>query len=415
MNTGNIFCSRLAAILAAVLFFAGFNLSLAQAPSSLPPAALEHMSANVCPPTPGPGAEARCHARVVTDKGGGAQTSSLPTGLGPAQFQGAYNLTGLTSGKTIAIVDAYNNPNAKADLDKYDQTFGLPAFPNCSATVSASCFKKVDQRGGTNYPVFSSGWGLEISLDVEVAHAACPTCKLILVEADSSSFNSLLAAEDRAVALGANVISNSWGANEFSGETAYDAHFNRPGIAITFSSGDSGFKVEYPAASPYVTAVGGTTLNLSGNAYVSETAWSGAGSGCSTQEAQPSFQTALGLSGCANRFVADVSADANPNTGAAVYDSCYQQSRRGCSGGWFQVGGTSLASPLVAAVYAQAGDVGPSDLANTFPYTKGSYLNNLHDITSGSNGSCGGSYLCTAGAGYDGPTGMGSPKGTGAF
>lgn len=283
----------------------------------------------------------------------------------------------------------------------YSSQYGLPV-----CTTANGCFKKVNQRGGTSYPRKDAGWSLEISLDVEIVHAICPKCKILLVEADSNSFANLLSAEDYAKAH-ADVVSNSWGGGEFSSETtsAYDGHFNAPGTPITFSSGDSGYGVEYPAASQYVTAVGGTTLKLtSTNARSSETVWSGAGSGCSAYEAKPLWQKD---SGCIRRTVADVAADADPNTGAAVYDSVRYQGRSG----WFQVGGTSLASPIIAAVYALAGN-GSSTMDGSYPY---SHTSSLFDVTSGSNGNCGGSYLCTGKTGYDGPTGNGTPKGTGAF
>lgn len=356
-----------------------------------------------------------CYARVIVDNDGSPKASSLPSGYGPAQFRGAYNLSGVTSSnQTIAIVDAYNHPNILSDLNYYSATFGIPGLTSCAVargTPAAPCFQKVDQNGGTKYPVTNSGWALEIALDVEAAHAVCQNCNILLVEAKSNSYSDLMAAVDRARMMGANVISNSYGSNEFSGENAYDSHFNYPGIAFTFSSGDSGYGTSYPAASPYVTAVGGTTLNLSGNSYLSEAAWSGAGSGCSLYESQPSFQTSLGLSGCSKRMIADVSADADPNTGAAVYDTVSYYGRRG----WFQVGGTSLSSPLIAGVYALNGSVGSGILGNSLPYANVSYLTNLHDVTIGSNGTCGYPYLCSAVTGYDGPTGLGTPKGPGAF
>jgi len=268
----------------------------------------------------------------------------------------------------------------------------------------------VNQTGGTTYPKKNGGWALEISLDVQIAHAVCPNCKILLVEASSNSFTNLLTAEDYATSH-ANVVSNSWGGGESSSETGYDSHFNRPGVPITVSSGDNGYGVEYPAASQYVTAVGGTTLNLNAdNTRSSETAWSGAGSGCSAYEAKPSWQHD---SGCARRTVADVSADADPNTGAAVYDStpyCLIGNFF-CTTGWYQVGGTSLASPLIAAVYALAGNAAVTTYGS-FPYSNTLWL---YDVTSGSNGTCGGSYLCTAGLGYDGPSGLGTPIGTGGF
>ena len=349
---------------------------------------------------------AACGALVVTDANGSPLASSSPpaTAYGPAQFHGAYNLPATSSASTaptIAIVDAYDDPNAEADLGVYDAQYGLPA-----CTTANGCFRRVSQTGTTRYPRSNSGWALEISLDIETAHEICQSCKILLVEASSSSMSNLGASVNEAVRLGATVVSNSYGGGESSADTSYDsAYFNHPGVAITVSSGDSGYGVEYPAASRYVTAVGGTTLNLgSGNAYGSESAWSSGGSGCSRYDAKPSWQTDTG---CSRRTVADVSADADPNTGAAVYDSVPYSGQSG----WFQVGGTSLASPLIAGVYALAGNAA-SVTYGSYPY---SHTSSLHDVSTGSNGSCGGSYLCTAGSRYDGPTGLGSPNGVGGF
>jgi subtilase family serine protease len=206
-----------------------------------------------------------------------------------------------------------------------------------------------------------------------------------------------------AATLGANAISNSYGGSESSAETSWDtSYYHHPGVAVTASSGDSGYGVEYPAASQYVTAVGGTSLTRASSPRGwSETAWSGAGSGCSAFEPKLSWQT---VAGCSHRVVADVSADADPNTGVAVYDSYH-------TGGWLVFGGTSVASPIIASVYALAAN---EALVNygSFPY---GHTGSLFDVTSGSNGSCSGSSLCTAGHGYDGPTGLGTPNGTTAF
>jgi subtilase family serine protease len=366
------------------------------------------MFASHKPVCPGPAAagHARCHSHVVTDKNGNPVTNATPSGNGPTQFQTAYGLTTASSnmgtGVTIGIVDAYDDPNIVNDLNTYSSMYGLPI---CNARGSSCTFKKVNQKGGTSYPRANSGWALEISLDVETAHALCPNCNILLVEASSASFSNLLAAEDYATAH-ANVVSNSWGGNEFSSETtsSYDGHFNHIGKPITFSSGDNGYGVQYPAASQYVTAVGGTTLTLNAdNSYAGETVWSGAGSGCSAYEPKPGWQTDTG---CIRRTVADVAADADPNTGAAVYDTVRYQG----GSGWWQVGGTSLASPIIAATYALANTGGTID--GSYPY---SHTSALHDVSSGSNGSCGGSYLCTGESGYDGPTGNGSPNGDTGF
>ena len=357
-----------------------------------------HASSRAVCPGPALFDTGRCHARVVTDSRGNPLATTSPTGYGPAQFQTAYSLPSATAGagQTIAIVDAYDDPNAESDLNTYSSTYGLPP-----CTTANGCFTKVKQAGLKRT---DQGWALEISLDVQAAHAVCPNCKILLVEAKTNSFSNLMSAVDYATAH-ANIVSNSYGASEFSGETSYDYHFDHPGVAITVSSGDNGYGVEYPAASRFVTAVGGTTLNLNAdNTRSSETTWSGAGSGCSAYESKPSWQTDAG---CAGRTVADVSADADPNTGASVYDSFGYQGQTG----WFRVGGTSLAAPVVAAVYALAGNAATTTYGS-YPY---GHSASLYDVVFGSNGSCGGSYLCTAGSGYDGPTGLGTPNGTGGF
>jgi subtilase family serine protease len=325
-----------------------------------------------------------------------ACTAAHP-GYTPCDLQSAYKLPSAAgNGQTVAIVDAYDDPNAESDLAVYRATYGLPA-----CTTQNGCFRKVDQNGGTSYPRPDTGWSEEISLDVDMASATCPNCHILLVEASSNSLTDLLTAENTAAALGANAISNSWGANEFLFEGLYDSYFNH-GVAITASSGDSGYGTIWPAASPYVIAVGGTSLLPSGTSRGwSETAWRGAGSGCSPYASKPSWQKD---SGCSNRTVADVSAVADPATGVAVYDTYNEP-------GWMAFGGTSVSAPIVASVYALAGN-GKTANAAAYPYAN---PGGLFDVTSGANGSCGGSYLCTAGLGYDGPTGLGTPNGTSAF
>jgi subtilase family serine protease len=372
------------------------------------------------PVCPGPVAlgTARCHAHVVTERNGTPLASTLPKGYGPAQFHGAYGLpTSTAAQQTVAIVDAYDDPSIATDLKKYDETFGLPAFPQCSSTVTTSCFEKVNQSGSASgpFPAKNAGWDLEIALDVEVAHSICQNCKILLVEATSNSFANLEAAVNTAASKGATEISNSYGGSEFSSETGetYGSAYNHPGIAVTVSSGDNGYgSFGFPAASPYVVAVGGTTLSLNAdNTYKGESVWSGTGSGCSLYASAQSWQTSLGNwpeTGCATkRGVADVAADADPSTGAAVYDSVRYQGRSG----WFQVGGTSLSSPLVASVYALAGNAATAAYPASLPYAA---TGSLHDVTSGSDGTCS-TIICKAGSGYDGPTGVGTPNGTGAF
>ncbi len=366
------------------------------------------------------GGPLRCFARAIGPQGrSGPQIMAGPTGLGPSQIQSAYKLAGLSGGgRTVAIVDAYDDPNAASDLATYRSAYGLSA-----CTTANGCFKQVNESGATSpLPSGDYGWAEEESLDVDAVSAACPSCHIVLVEASSANQSDLAEAENAAANLpGVAAISNSYGGSEDSTETSYDSYYDHPGMAITVSSGDSGYGVEYPAASANVTAVGGTTLTQASNARGwTETAWSGAGSGCSAYEAKPSWQND---SGCANRTVADVSADADPNSGLGVYDtynSCGSSSScdtliemgavQGLDG-WAQVGGTSLSSPLTASVYALAGNTA-SVVKGSYPY---SHTSSLFDVTSGSNGSCSGSYLCTATAGYDGPTGLGTPNGTGGF
>ncbi len=338
---------------------------------------------------------ARCHAiRVDAGPSGGS-----PSGYNPADLQSAYKLPSSTagSGQTVAIVDAYDDPKAESDLGTYRSQFGLSA-----CTTSNGCFRKVDQTGGTNYPRGNRSWAQEISLDLDMVSAICPNCHILLVEATTNSFSNLATAVDEAAKLGANEISNSYGGSEYSNEVNDQSHYNHPGIAITVSSGDSGYGVQFPAASRYVTAVGGTTLNKASNSRGwSETVWSGAGSGCSAYITKPTWQTD---SGCSRRTVADVAADADPNTGVSVYDTYHET-------GWLVFGGTSVASPIIASVYALAGNAG----SVTYGSSSYSHTSSLFDVTSGSNGSCGGSYLCTGVVGYDGPTGSGTPDSTGGF
>jgi subtilase family serine protease len=328
----------------------------------------------VCPGPATPGS-ARCHSRVVIDGIRPAATSS-PTGLSPATIKSVYGFSTSSTagaGKTIAIVDAYDDPSAESDLAVFSSQYGLPA-----CTTANGCFKQTDQTGGTKYPRKDSGWALEISLDVQWAHAVAPGAKILLVEASSNSFTNLLAAEDYAKAH-AQYVSNSWGASEFSGENAYDAHFAQSGVSFFVSSGDAGLPADYPSASPNVISVGGTTLHFSNGAFTSETGWSSGGGGCSAYETAASAQAAFsqyGQVGCAGRRATpDVSLDADPASGVSVYDTTRYQGQSG----WFRVGGTSASSPMWAARSANAGSV-----VNA-AYVYGSSIS-YRDITSGNNG-----------------------------
>jgi subtilase family serine protease len=339
---------------------------------------------------------ASCNAirHDLVDSNGKPVPNVSPSGYAPADIQAAYGL-GTGAGQTVAIVDAYNDPTAEADLGVYRSQFGLSA-----CTTANGCFKKVGQTGTSTLPRTNSGWAQEISLDVDMVSAACPTCHILLVEANSSSFANLATAVNTAATtVGVVAISNSYGGGDQAELTAY----NHPGIAITASTGDAGYGVESPASFPHVIAVGGTTLNRSGSLFTAS-AWSGAGSGCSTANAKPAWQTAA--TSCSGKANADVSAVANPSTGVAVYDSTANQ---GVSG-WLVFGGTSVSSPIVASVYAQAGNLAGYPAQYTWAHTSG-----LTDVTTGSNGTCTTSVWCQAGTGWDGPTGLGTPKGLSAF
>jgi hypothetical protein len=328
---------------------------------------------------------------------------ATPQGYGPSDLDSAYNLSSAGgSGATIGIIDAYDDPNAESDLGAYRSQFGLPA-----CTTANGCFKKVNQNGATSpLPAKNQSWSGEISLDVDMVSAICPNCHILLVEATSPSTANLGTAVNAAVAAGAKYVSNSYGGSETGSEASYDAsYYHHPGVAVTASTGDDGYGVEYPASSQYVTAVGGTSLTRSSGARGwTETAWSDAGSGCSSDETKPTWQGTV-TTGCTHKANADVSAVADPNTGVAVY-----QTYGGT--GWAVYGGTSASSPIIASVYALAGTPGASDTPASYPY---SHTANLYDVTSGSNGSCSPSELCKAGVGWDGPTGLGTPNGTAAF
>jgi subtilase family serine protease len=353
-----------------------------------------------------PFGRARCFAHVVTDSAGRIRVfpNGRPnfgfSGYTPADLQAAYKLpSNGGTGYTVAIVDAYGYPNAEADLAVYRSTYGLPP-----CTTANGCFRKVNQSGAQgSYPATDVGWDQEQALDLDMVSAACPNCHIILVQGNDAQVSNLAAAVNTAASLGANAISNSYGLGESSSLSSFLSAYRHPGIAVTVSTGDSGYGVQFPANSADVVAVGGTSLSRASNSRGwTESAWSGAGSGCSAIVAKPAWQTdAL----CSRRMVADVSAVADPNTGARVYGPTSSTAT-----GWMIIGGTSLSAPFIAGVY---GVNGGTATAGSDPYA---HLGNLFDVTSGSNGrSCGKTYFCTAGVGYDGPTGLGTPNGASAF
>jgi hypothetical protein len=385
-------------------------------------------SVPLCPGPSRPGV-ARCFSQVVTDRAGNrmlnrfvpnvgertAGTNIVPAGYGPSALISAY-LPALAAsypagvGKsttTVAIVDAFGYINAERDMGIYRSTFHLPP-----CTTANHCFAKYNQSGVQgSYPVQNLGWAGETSLDLDMVSAMCPNCKIILVQANNDSSRNLALSVKTAVAKGAHVVSNSYGGPEEGAAADFNADYNQPGVAITASTGDDGYLdrqapptgANSPATSQYVTAVGGTTLRrTTANARGwTESAWSSGGSGCSKFYPKPAWQVSITL--CTKRMEADVSAVANPNTPVAVYGP-----NTLTNSGWQEVGGTSVSAPLVGGIYGVNGG------AVTLGSIYGTVVK-LNDVTTGSNGSCGGTYFCTAKPGYDGPTGRGTPTNTVGF
>jgi Ricin-type beta-trefoil lectin domain len=379
--------------------------------------------------TPSVPGQMACMALISTRsatraKAAAARADASPPGgpaFDPADLQGAYGLASAASvagdGETVAVVDAYNDPMASSDLDAYRSAYGLGTCDQANG-----CLRVLNEQGGTaNLPTSdpTGGWELEESLDLDMVSAICPHCSIILVEAASASISDLAVAVWTATHSGAEAVSNSWGSGaEFTGENAYDSDFYAPGVAITAAGGDNGYGTQYPAASPYVSSVGGTTLAGAPGDWT-QTAWNGTGSGCSELEPKPPWQLAddSAPNGCLNRTANDLAADADPNPGAWVYDTVNDTSLG--TTGWAAVGGTSIGAPVIAAAYALADIVAggphkaliPGTFPAAYPYQDGSQVT---DVTSGSNGACETvrQYLCQAQAGYDGPTGLGTPTGT---
>jgi subtilase family serine protease len=351
-------------------------------------------------PRGNPAGTARCHAHVVVDARGNplngkANPAVTPSGYGPAAIQTAYGIPA-GSGATVAIVDAYAYPNAEQDLAVYRAQYGLPA-----CTTANGCLRIVGQTGGKPPSRVDVGWDQEQALDLDMVSAACPSCKILLVQASSASFSNLWTGVDYAKTVaGVRAISNSYGNTDSSSYAQYDSHYTGNNIAITVSTGDSGYGAQWPATSPGAIAVGGTSLAANGT----ETAWNGAGSGCGLGHAKPTFQNGV-TDACAGRMEADISAVADPNTGVAVYGP-----RTRNSSGWMVFGGTSASAPLIGAMFALRN--GAINGASSIYANRSS----LTDVTSGSNGSsCPVNYYCHSVTGYDGPTGLGTPQGLGAM
>ncbi|MGH9712363.1 MAG: S53 family peptidase [Candidatus Acidiferrales bacterium] len=352
----------------------------------------------------------RPHYVIHVDKAG--RSAGPPsTAYSPSQVRHAYGFDQVSNqgaGQVIGIVDAYDDPNIESDLGVFNRQFGLPA-----CTTNNGCFRKVYGKG--RKPAANANWGIEIALDVEWAHAIAPQAKIVLVEAPTNSLADLLAAVDSAVNNGASVVSMSWTAGEFSSELRLDNHFVTTGVTFLAASGDTGTGVVYPAASPFVVGVGGTSLYLDVNGnYLNETAWSGSGGGLSVYEHEPLYQALFGMNADPRglRGAPDVSYNANPGTGYSVYDSF----GFGGSSGWFQVGGTSAGTPQWAALIAIANSmrtaVRKSHLSSTnsslYTIAQQNLSSDFNPVTQGTNGSCGA--WCSATPGYDYVTGLGTPQ-----
>lgn len=351
----------------------------------------------------------RPHYLIKAGAAPSAQSGPPSGAFSPVRMRHAYGFDQISNqgaGQVIGIVDAYDDPNAEADLGVFDAQFGLPA-----CTTGNGCFRKV--YSGAK-PVVNSNWAVEIALDVEWAHAIAPRATIVLVETPSNSFSALLSGVDVAVRNGASAVSMSWTVGEFSSESSYDNHFATSGVTFLAASGDAGTGVAYPAASPDVVGVGGTSLHADANGnYQSETGWTGSGGGQSRYEREPLFQAQFAISNDSRgyRGAPDVSYDGDPSTGVAIYDSV----PIGSYSGWYQVGGTSAGTPqwaaLIAIVNSMRASARKAHLSsadtNLYAIAKSSMAADFHSVTTGTNGTCGA--LCTASTGYDYVTGLGSP------
>jgi ricin-type beta-trefoil lectin protein/putative Ig domain-containing protein len=402
----------------------GSSVRPATAPvTSAQPATLPSGAQEACPKPSGPMQE-QCQSFIFTrtmKRPGGATPADANEPLTPADLQSAYGIAGTSgaaatkgSGETVAIVDAYGDPTINTDLGKYRTANNLSA-----CNTANGCLHVFNENGGTSLPAAPTGnnlgWEDETALDTEMVSAICPNCSIDLFEANSSGTVDLGTAENAAAAKGDKFISNSWSGADLPGESALDAeYFNHPGVAITFASGDFGYGASYPASSQFVTSVGGTYLTGGGSSAWTQSVWNDANgataSGCSAGEPKPAWQTD---GGCANRTQNDVSAVADSPDGIEIYSSasdCNDLATGECA-----TGGTSAATPIIAAMYALAG----TPAANTYPV---SYLyqnpSDLTHVTSGNDGTCESNrlYLCNAADslsnGYNGPTGLGTPNGS---
>jgi PKD domain-containing protein len=478
-------CATLVAILAVVLTLVPALAAATPVTTPIPHGGFAEAVPACAPPAPG---YARCFALVrkhlasrpagrsaasvqpfLVGGGAGTALAGPAGGLTPEDLASAYGFSPSSggAGETVAIVDAFDDPNIESDLAKFDAEY--TQLPSC--TSGNGCFKKVGQTGsiGALPAADTTGWSVEITLDVDAVHAACPNCKVLLVEANNNSNANLAAATNTAVALGASVVSNSYGGPEqFTGSSEVAA-YNHPGVPIVASTGDDGFynwntlepedeAANLPAASPDVVAVGGTTLELNGDGTrANERIWNwneplepdepfftagASGGGCSRLFEAPRWQrdvAGFAATGCgAKRLNADVSMVGDPDTGLDIYDDYNCGSKcAGADEGWVTIGGTSLSAPLVSGLYALAGGAQGISYPSLTLYGAQADATGRFDVTEGGNGycdgepaaecghpdsffgrgriDCEGTTECDAAAGYDGPSGVGTPVGLGLF
>jgi subtilase family serine protease len=386
-------------------------------------------------PVPKPG-YVQCQAvymsgrSAVPARGARATLDAAPP-YTPNDLRSAYKLTSASRTKgrheTIAIVDAFRDPDAAKDLTHYRQFFGLPA-----CTEKSHCLRILNQNGRASHlPATNAGWAAEETLDLDMVSAICPHCHIVLVEAKNTLTSNMGAAE-RVAARHARFVSNSWSGAPERGDSHFNGDFNHKGDVIDFAAGDFGYGdashrfpwgVAYPTELPFVTAVGGTSLvnSASRGRSWTETVWGtrtdsegGTNSGCTT-EARPSWQRRVTrkLRNCRGRIENDVSANANPETGVAIYDT-FTPASPGLPRGWQQWGGTSEATPIITGIYALAGVPARGTYPSSYPYK---HVKDFYDVRIGTNGSCAKKvkYLCHAERGYDGPTGLGTPIGVGGL
>jgi hypothetical protein len=409
--------SATAGIAAAAALAPGGLLTAASAAVSDPPPPAA-ASLRACPAATRPGTMA-CQALIdaIAPNGLAGRRPAAPRrdGFGPASLRAAYRLPGGTAGRgqTVAVIGAFRNPHIRSDLAIYREAWGLQA-------CRRHCFRIINEYGATGpLPALAgrTGWAVQAALDLDVVSAICPRCHLLLVEARSAAVSDLGTAVNTAIAAGAKYVTNGYGGLQSSSDAGWDTqYYKHAGAAVTAAAGDLGGRLLYPAASSWVTAVGGTSLTrAAGPRGWSEQAWGqadggrGTGAGCATGTAKPSWQNDTG---CAGRTGNDVAAVASPATGVAVYDSYDQH-------GWLEAGGTSVSSAIIAAVYALAGPPQPGSYPAAYPWAHAAAgpgaAGGLFDVTAGAVRSCVRGYLCTAAAGFDGPTGWGTPDTAAAF